>query len=542
MSTMRMASSAFVFLLFGAAPCFDVASQPAFTVRPLVQAGAPFHGVHGLRFGENGLLYATSVIGQSIFTVAVDDGTIEPVVGPRQGMADDIAIAPDGTLVWTAIEDGVVYAMPPGGPVRRLWEDRKGVNAVGFSPDGERLFVTLVFYDDALYELDLEGDAAPRLILDDIGGLNAFEVGADGMIYGPLYFEGRVVRIDPDGGAMTTISDAFDTPSALKLAAQERAYVVDERRLKRVDLGSGATSVVAELPSGGDNLAVRADGRIFVSLAAENAIVEVDAESGDVRYVVGPTALTSPAGIAVDSRGGRDTLYIGDAIGGLRIVDGESGAVEDTPLELFQPAHVSIRGDRLLVVSEVFGEIQRVDRRTFEVLDEWTGFVVPGDAVEMPEGDVIVAETGTGRLLRVFGPEPTDRRIIATGLARPRGLAWSDGGAVFVTESALGRLLRINVETGAAVLVATGLEQPEGVAVMPDGAVIVVEAGARRLKRFDTSGGAGTVAARDLPLHVADGPSLYRAVGVGSAAIYVASDVDNTIYRLTPRSAPSPGG
>ena len=38
-----------------------------------------------------------------------------------------------------------------------------GVNAVSFSPEGKRLFIILVFYGDALYELDRSG-AAPGLV------------------------------------------------------------------------------------------------------------------------------------------------------------------------------------------------------------------------------------------------------------------------------------------------------------------------------------------------------------------------------------------
>ena len=512
---------------------FEAAAQSAYRARPLLAAGSPFHGVHGLRFDGENRLYAASVIGQSIFTVDPATGGIERVVGPREGMADDIAFGADDTMVWTAIEDGIVYAKAPGGPIRRLLENHKGVNAVSFSPDGERLFVTLVFYGDALYELDPSGDAPPRLIAEDIGGLNAFEVGNDGMIYGPLYFRGQVVRIDPDSGELTTISDSFETPSALKLDFQGAAYVLDEQEVKRVDLASGETTVVAELPSGGDNLARRSDGRLFVSLAAENAIVEVNTSDGGVRYVVGPSPLNSPAGIAVRTLGGRDTLYVGDLFGGLRVVDGSNATVEDTPLELFQPTHVSIRDDRLLVVGEVFGEIQRVERATFEVLETWSGFDKPGDALEAPDGSLIVAETGTGRLLHVTGAPPGQRMVIAEGLAAPRGLAWGDGGAIYVTEAEGGRLLRVEVATGDTNVVATGLEQPEGVAVMPDGAVLVLEVGAGRLKRFDTSGGAETVVARDLPLGLANGPSLYRGLAVSPSAIYLSSDVDNTLYKLT---------
>jgi sugar lactone lactonase YvrE len=522
-----------VFAIIGAAG-FDAAlAQTRYDMRPLLPAGSPFHGVHGLRFDANDRLHAVSVIGQSIFTVGVDNGDVELLIGPREGMADDLAFAADGTMVWTAIEDGIVYAKSPDGPIRRLMEDKKGVNAVSFSPDGERLFVTLVFYGDALYELDLSGDTQPRLIVEDIGGLNAFGVGEDGMIYGPLVFGGRVVKIDPDSGEVTTVSDDFEGPGALKLDGRGSAYVHDGALIKKVELATGDTRVVAELPSGADNLALDSSGRLFVSLSEENAIAEVDVDTGEVRYVVEPSALNSPAGIAVSTDGGRDTLYVGDLFGGVKVVDGDTGSVEHTPVDMFQPTHLSVRGARVIVANEVFGEVQLVDRASFDVLAEWTGFDTPSDVLEAPDGSLIVAETGAGRLLHVTGTGSADRRVVAADLAAPHGLAWADGGAVYVTEAEGGRLLRIAVADGDIKVVATGLEQPEGVAVAPDGGVVVVEVGAKRLKRF-AADGTETVIAADLPIGLSNGPSLYRGVAVSPSAIYFSSDVDNTIYELTP--------
>ena len=499
------------------------------SLQPLLPPGSPFHGVHGLRFDNQGDLYATSVIGQSIFKVDIDSREIERVVGPREGMADDIAIAPDGTLFWTAIEDGIVYTHAPGGPIRRAVENMKGVNAISFSRDFERLFFTLVFYGDALYELDPAGDAPPRLIAENLGGLNAFEVAHDGMIYGPLVFGGRVVRIDPDTGEITTVSDDFESPGALKLAGDGSAFVLDETHLKRVVLASGVTSIVAELPSGGDNLAVSDVGLVYVSLAAENAIVEVEPASGVFGYLTGPAPLVSPAGLALSDDGG--TLYVGDMFGGFRAIDTDTAEVTDTAIDIFQPTHVSANDTHLLVVGEVFGEIQRLDRNSFEVLDRWEGFALPHDALEAPNGDLIVAEAGSGRLLRVTGPEVSDRIVLVEGLSEPTGLAWAGDDTVYVSETGGGRVLRVDLAGGATSAVAANLQQPEGIAVDADDNVFVVEVGARMLRRVAPDGRLSTVA-ENLPVGLSNGPSLYRGIAVGPDAIYLSSDIDNTVYRL----------
>jgi sugar lactone lactonase YvrE len=519
-----------------ASACSRVEPPVAYELQPLVKGGSKFHGVHGLRFDKDDNLFAVSVIGQSRFKVNTKTGQVETVQGPPEGMADDLAFGPDGTVYWTAIEDGILYARSPGGPVRKLWEGQRGLNAVSFTRDGKRLFVTLVFYGDALYEIDLTGAKPPRLVVDKPGGLNAFEIGDDGMIYGPLVFGHRIVKINPDTGVMTTVTDEVKDPGALKLDFKGSAYAInDNTELRKIDLKTGKSVVFATLPAGADNLALNAAGNIFVSLSETNAIVEVDAGTAAIRYVVEPAPLTSATGLSVQTQDGKDSIYLGDLFGGLKLIDGTTGAIEKTPVNIFQAAHVSTTKDRMVVVGQVFGVMQLVDRKTFEVLGNWGKLDSPGDALEAPNGTVIVAETGSGRLLRVTGPEVADREVIAENLQGPVGLAWAGTDAVYVSESAGGRVTRIALADGAATPVAQGLAQPEGVAVDTDGSVLVVEVGAKQIKRINVKTGAATVIAANLALGLGNGPSLFRSVAVSPSAIYFNSDVDNSVYKLVPK-------
>lgn len=510
----------------------DGTTVPSYRLEAVVPAGSPFHGVHGLRFDDQDKLYAASVIGQSLFSVDVESGTVETLIGPPQGMADDIAIAADGTFVWTAIEDGILYARAPDGPVRRVLEGYRGVNAVSFHPDGRRLFLTLVFYGDALYEVDLYGSKEPRLIAEGMGGLNAFEVASDGMIYGPLVFGARVVRIDPESGAITTVSDDFVSPGALKLESDTTALVLDDgSEIKHVDLSTGATRLLATLPAGGDNLAIDSRGRVYVSLSETNAIVEIDAATGEQRYVVAPAPLNSPAGFGVWPDSSGDRLFVGDLFGGIKIVDSRTGDITHAQVELFQPAHIAVTQASVYAVSQVFGTIQEFDKASFEVQATWNDFDSPGDVLVAPNGDLIVAETGTGRVLQVTGPAGSQRETLAAGLAAPTGLAWAGIDAVYVSETAGNRLLRVALD-GAVTEIASALVQPEGLAVEASGAVLVVEVGAKSLTRIDPLSGSRSLLATDLPIGLSNGPSLYRDVAIGSDDIYLTSDIDNTIYRF----------
>lgn len=507
-------------------------ASPPFELRAVVPPGSPFHGVHGLRFDADDQLYAVSVIGQSMFTVDVDSGRVETLIGPPEGMGDDLAIAADGTFVWTAIENGILYARAPGGPIRRVLEGYKGVNAVAFGPDGRRLFLSLVFYGDALYEVDLYGDSPPRLIAEDLGGLNAFEVGSDGMIYGPLVFGGAVVKIDPETGRVETISDDFVSAGALKLESATSALVLDDgEAIKRVDLTNGTTTVVAQLPAGADNLAIDSTGRVFVSLSENNAIVELDPETGAISYAVEPAPLTSPAGFAVDARGG-DTLIVGDLFGGIKTIDVATGRIDQAKVELFQPSRIAVDGDTVLGVSQVFGTIQRFALDDFSVLDTWEGFMRPGEVLPSPDGGLVVADAGSGRVLRAAPGGGSEFEVLATGLDEPTGLAPDGNGAVYVSETGAGRVLRVALDGGGTEEIASGLRQPEGLAVTADGRLLVVDVAAKAIVEIDpASGSLGTLAA-DLPIGLANGPSLYRDIATSGERIYFNSDIDNTIYEL----------
>jgi glucose/arabinose dehydrogenase len=188
--------------------------------------------------------------------------------------------------------------------------------------------------------------------------------------------------------------------------------------------------------------------------------------------------------------------------------------------------------EHLIAVGEVFGEVERLDPATGEVVDRYEGFEIPHDVLEAANGDLIVAETGSGRVLRVSGPAPGQRSVVAAELAEPNGLAWAGDDAIYVTETEAGRLLRIELGSGASEVIAENLAQPEGVAVDGQGQAFVVEVGARRLTRI-AENGRQRVVAEDLPIGLSNGPSLYRGIAVSEDGdVYLTSDIDNTIYRV----------
>src|SRR5882724_2572732 len=320
---MKSCLAALLSLAFGAAALADATQikAPGYTVEQLVKPSA-FHGVHGLTFDSQGNLYAGSVVGESIYRVDTESGKVETFIGGPEGMADDLVFMPDGTVVWTSINQGLVRARKGSGPIRVIAEKMPGANSINYRQSDGKLYMAQVFAGDGLWELDPTGAKPPRGILKDIGGLNGFEVGADGWIYGPLWFKKQVVKINPDTGELKVIADGFGAPAAANFDSKGNLYVDDTARgeLVKVDIKTGAKTVAAKLNTSLDNLAIDSKDRIFVSNMADNGIQEVDVKTGKARQVV-KGSLATPVNLAAIADGGHDKIFVAD-IFAFRSVDG----------------------------------------------------------------------------------------------------------------------------------------------------------------------------------------------------------------------------
>ena len=94
------------------------------------------HGVHGMKFDKMGHLLVGDVLGFTIWKVDVKSGSVTPYILPPHGCADDLAFSADGTLVWTSLLTGEVYALSPDGHRSVVARGLPGVNSIGFAPDG----------------------------------------------------------------------------------------------------------------------------------------------------------------------------------------------------------------------------------------------------------------------------------------------------------------------------------------------------------------------------------------------------------------------
>jgi sugar lactone lactonase YvrE len=517
------------------------ASAQTYEVTRLVP-GSAFHGVHGLGIDKSGRLFAGSVAGAALYEVDRSNGTAKIAVPSPEGMSDDIAFAPDGTMAWTAFLTGELYSRKGDGTVKKLASGLPGINSLAFRKDG-RLYATQVFLGDALYEIDVEGVKPPRKIMEKMGGLNGFEFGPDDKLYGPLWFKGQVARVDVDKAELSVVADGFKIPAAVNFDSKGNLWVVDTAlgQLVKVDPKTGAKKMVAQLKPSLDNLAIDDKDRIFVSNMADNGIQEVDPETGAARQlIVGKLAL--PGGIGVVSDGGQDTIYIADVFA-YRTVDGATGEVSEPArmhadgATLEYPMSATAKGDDVLLSSWFTGTVQVIDRKTGKTREMLHGFKAPHDAVKLGDGSILVNELGSKSLVRASGEHGKDRTVVIGGLEGPVGLAAVSGGTVYLTEAFAGQVSKVEVN-GERTVVARDLKGPEGIALAPDGKLIVAEVGAKRIVSIDPANGTITEIAGNLPIGLPAAPgglpsNIPTGVGVGATGvIYFSSDVENAIYKV----------
>ncbi len=514
----------------------SITVEPGFVFEQIV-AGSGFHTANGVAFGPDGLLFVASVAGESIFALDVATGAIQTIVGPPAGEADDLVFSPDGDMIWTAFMEGIVRMKGVDGEIKQLASGLPGANSIAFTRDGKRLFVGQVFMGDGMWEIDLAGKAAPRLVAADTGGINACQFGPDGMIYGPSWDRGQVVRIDPETGETAILADDFKKPGAVRFDVEDNLFVLDDMTGEIFALeeanGKWNKRLIVQLPSATDNMVIGPNGFFYVSGMPDNAIYEVDAATGDSRIVVAGK-LGFPRAIAVSTGVDGDLLHIADT-GAYRVVDPRTKEVRDiaraVATTLKFPASVSVHGTSVLLTAELFGAIE-IFNLDGKMVREVSGLSMPAAAIECEDGTIVVTEPLAGRVLLLSGDQ---KDVLAEGLQLPSGLADAGDESIYVAESASGRLLRIGLKDRNVTVVAENLGTVRAIATTPDGSVAVLDLNGGRVLLLAPATGVVTLVAQGFAVGRLQKPyARSGGIAVGSdGTMYIAADAENALYRIS---------
>lgn len=531
------------------------APAPAPTISPpqpqALLGPSDIGGANGMRIGPDGKLYVGAVLSQALFRVDLKTGAVETVAEGTDAGADDLDFLLDGSLVWAAHMDGALMIQSPDGQKRVLVSDMPGADAVAVRPTDGRLFVTQCFNADALWEVDPSGARAPKKLLSDLGCLNGFDFGPDGAIYGPSWFQNKIIRIDPETLKIQTIIAGLKTPAAAKFGLDGKLYVVTagDGVLLQVDVKKKTSRKVVQLKSGLDNLLPLDADTMMVASLTDNSIVAVNIHSGAVRPVI-EGHFTNPGGIAACKIGGVEKLLVAD-ISTLKSVNVQNGAVTElgrstaNAKALIESPIVAATGRSIVMMSGFVGAVQWMDLQSGQVRGTVKGFKAPYGLAELDDGTIAVAEFAANRISRIDAKTETLLAPIVSDLKGPAGLQLLPDGQLLVSETGGGIVSIIDVKTGKRRVIAENLQLPEGMALLPDGTVAVAEVGAKRIVRIDYKGGAApTILAADLPIGMPNNksmplPFIPTGLAVSGDALFFSSNLKRNIYRIP---LPAPGG
>ncbi len=524
----------------------EVAAQDEVATEPYSpEDGVPvwrasiLNGSNGSYVGPDGNVYAASIGGDEITVHDPDTGEVLDRIGPERGVhgPDDLFITDDGTIYWTELLGGNVGMLKPDGTFTTQ-QVGPGVNPITMSDDG-RLFVARDFMGDGLYELDPELVEPPRVVIEDLVGMNGMDFGPDGLLYGPLFFGGAIARVDIDAEEPTAeiVVEGFRIPSAVKFDPAGQLHVVDlaEGQILKVDLDGGEHEVLVDIEGILDNIAFDAAGRIFTAATSDGQILRWS-PGGEVE-AINEAGWSAPSGVAVTPGG---TVWVAadpSSIHGIG-ADGELatsfyGRYDPPGTEPATGFSLAADGDDLIVTSWFSNAVQVFDPATGAVAEDIRTLAVPLNAIR--HGDALVAAQGGLPDGNNVVNAATGEELIG-GLALPTGLA-SDGETLYVADWALGTVFAVP-SGGDAVPLATELAFPEGLALDGD-RLLVVEEGLDRVSAIDLASGTVTpvIEGLDLGGRVIPGAlpfGMITGVAVGpNGSIFVTEDVTNTVYEFT---------
>ncbi|WP_435846196.1 hypothetical protein [Streptomyces diacarni] len=524
----------------------------------------PLWGSNGVAFGPDGRLHVAQFLAGQISAVDLASGEVEAVVpmgGPVHS-PDDLAFGADGSMYIADLVPGRVWRRSPRGAYSLVSDQVKVPN--GITCVGDRLFVNEMRPGGRLWELFPDG-GDPVVLTGGLALGNAMQQGPDGHLYYPHMVTGQVWRIAPDGGEPQLVAEGVHEPVAVRFDLGGVMHVLSRGEaglVTRIDLhGTGSRSLVTSGITGLDNAAFDAENRMYVSSFASGGITEL-LPDGRTRTLV-PRGLDGPYGVTVDLKG---TVYAADHY---RLAEpGRPDAAREVPgrdvpsdaapsgaatRALLTFAHGLVSDGQLLHLTSQYGEVRTHDpeRGTTRVrargLDRPTGITVG------PDGGLVVAESGAGRVLSIDGADTID--VLAEGFDRPVDVTHDAEGRCYVTDELRGAVLRIaQQETGPGVeVVIEGLDAPQGLTARGE-ELFWVETGTRRLRSVSlVFGDEARTEAEDLPVGLPPGagprpdpalfthgmPGLPRPFAGLTAApdgtLLLSADGEGTVIRLTPR-------
>lgn len=507
----------------------------------------PLRGCNGLVFGHDGALYVGQTSINTISRIELSDAgphSVETFVGPHHGVItpDDITVDSEGNFYATSAISGDVYKINSLGMKKVIGRGFGGPNGICYDEETGRLFMSECFWGNQVWELDPEGVESPRLVTAALAVPEGFDIRGNKLVIPDLGTH-KIVEVDMDTGEITDlVNSGLITPVALTIGPNGFIYVVELATgiVKKVSPDGLSIEILSILLPGLDNLAFGPDGNLYVSSYHDCTIWKINPETGENSRLF-PLGINSAASIAVKG----DKIYFCDSIM-IRMID-EEGILHKTWANAWlspsgYPPPITMTnglGDFLFTGDFIDSIVVTVDPNTPEV---WFPIAYPVSSpagMELDEENLMlyIAEYGEGQVIEI-NLATYDRRVVADYLSGPVDVEVKDG-TLYVAEALAGRITKVDIESGVKEIFINGYTgTPKGLAWDHEGNLLILDTAMRKLIKVDMENLKIDVVASNLPV----GHSMYYhhpLIWDVSAAITVDEDgdifmagIDGSIFKL----------
>jgi sugar lactone lactonase YvrE len=383
-------------------------------------------------------------------------------------------------------------------------------NGIEYNKRTKRLFVTECFQGNRVFEIDPEGVKAPRLLIDKdlIPVPEGFDFDPDtNDLIIPDLGTGKILRVHPDTGAITTVVEKLAAPIALVIGADKMAYVPSLTGVVyKVSLDGAKIETIAQLVPGLDNVTITKNGRLFVTSYWDATIFEVATDGSGKFKQLFPKGPNQPLGIIVKD----GKVLVADAI---MIRNLAGGKYEPTKLNAWavhgMPLPLSLAdgpGSQVFWTDCIHGVACIGDPSKGEFKPVAGELNRPMTSMMSPSGDSLyVAEYGAGQIT-VVSLKDGAKSVLTKDLEGPLALAMI-GDTLYVAESKPGRISKVDPASGKKeVILSSMVGKPLALANDGNQSLLILDGAGHKILRVNLK----TLAMSTLAVNV---PVEYGSIG-----------------------------
>ncbi|MGA3085424.1 MAG: hypothetical protein ABSE95_11600 [Thermodesulfobacteriota bacterium] len=467
-----------------------------------------FPGCNGATIGWDGALYMVHTGNGQVTRVDLKTMKASRFVPPYAGIfiTDDLTSDDKGNfyVAGTTQLVGDVYRLDKTGMKTVISKALASPNGIQYNKQTGRLFASECFWGNRVFELDPNGVKEAKLLVKEnvIAVPEGFDFDpATNDLIIPDMGTGKILRVNPDTGAITTIADKFTAPIALKVGPDKMAYFPElGGNVYRLSLDGQKREKLAQLPPGLDNLAITSKGRLFVTGYWDATVYEVATDGSGKYKTLFPTGPNQINGVIFKN----GKLLISDAIM-IRSVENSkyvptkinAWAAHGMPLPL---GLTDGPGDQVFWPDCINNAVAIGNPTTGEFKPVAGGLNRPmAVLMSKTEPKIYVAEYAAGQITEVSLTDGA-KKVLVKDLEGPLALTVIDT-SLYVAEAKLGRISKIDLGSGKAEVFLAGVVGKVG-ALANDGKgnLLALDGASGRLFRINPKNLAISVIAEDLPV------------------------------------------